>query len=446
MKDCILQGEEEANVHLLQTVWCRYAGQDISQPTNIWSASLSNLAAAQAFEQQQAQQQQQQASHLPNFSSKLSAQHPAHVRTKDLIQDQLHLRSPATYVQAPPPSVPPQDVWSKVAWIQNSQASVKSVQKDLQASVKSAQQELAELLGGRHVEGSTAYDISTSTEQHQHPQQPSDWGQADTPPALSAMQLPADYPAPDRSKLPMSPSASGDLSQFMSWSQLDSPDKAHKLQQHQQQQQSPLPPGAPQLDSSPMSPLGVISDTWWSQQNSQVPARLDSIPSSAQRTHSNDNVAHCNALGLGQYAMEAAAGPPLNFPPSQQEQPTVPEWLQAVQADTARAVRPRRSTPQDFAHPSDLPRSLPFYSSASHPCREDSGDLSTTVGTQLFMGRVACSGTHGRAGAREGVLPSSMASPKSSLGSSLPSLPPSLVQVHSRAHLLLASLQVVPYP
>ena len=340
--------------------------------------------------------------------------------------DQLHLHSPATYVNVgPPPPAPPQDVWSKVAWIHNSQTSVKSVQQDLQASVKSAQQELAELLGGSHVEGSTAYDMSTNTEQH--PQQPSDWGQADTPPALPAMQLPADYPAPDRSLLPLSPTASGELSQFMSWSQLDSPDKAHKLQH--QQQQLPLPPGAHRVNSSPMSPLGVISDTWWSQQNSQAPARLDSIPSNAQRIHCNDNITQCNTLGLGQYAMEAAAGPPVNFPPNQVEQPTVPEWLQAVQADTARAVRPRHSILQDFPHSGDLPRPLPFYGSASHPCREDSGDLSTTVGTQLFMGRVTCSGTQGRAGAREGVLPSSMASPKSSLGSSLPSLPPSLAQV-----------------
>ena len=402
------------------------------------------MAAAQAFEQQQAQRQ---APHLPNFSSKLSAQQAAHVCTKDLAQDQLHLQTPATYVEAVPPQpVPPQDMWSKVAWIQNSQASVKSVQQDLSSSVKSAQQELAELLGGRHVGGSTAYDISTSTEQHQHPQQPSDWGQADIPSALPAMQLLAEYPAPDRSMLPLSPSASGELSQFMSWSQLDSPDKAQKLQHHhhqqQQQQQSPLPPGAPQVDSCPMSPLGVISDTWWSQQNSQVSARPDSIPSNAQRTQCNDNVTHCNALGLGRYAMEAAAGPPLDFPASQREQPTVPEWLQAVQADTARAVRPRRSTPQDFARPSDLPRPLPFYSSASHPCREDSGDLSTTVGTQLFMGRVACSGTQCRAGARDGAMPCSMSSPKSSLGSSLPSLPPSLAQVCSPDGMQSASLEL----
>ena len=422
-------------MHLLQTVWCRYAGQDISQPTNIWSASLSSLAAAQALEQQQAkrqqQAQQQQVPHLPNFSSKPSAQHPARVLTKGLMPDQLHLHSSATYDGiVPPPPAPPQDVWSKVAWIHNSQTSVKSVQQDLQASVKSAQQELAELLGGSHVEGSTAYDMSTNAEQRKQPQQPSDWGQADTPPALPAMQLPADFPAPDRSLLPLSPTANGELSHFMSWSQLDSPDKAHRLQlQQQQQQQLPLPPGVHRVNSSPMSPLGVISDTWWSQQNSQSPARLDSIPSNAQHTDCNDNMTQCNALGLGQYAMEAAAGPPLNFPCNQGEQPTVPEWLQAVQADTARAVRPRRSTLQDLPHSGDLPRPLPFHGSASHPCREDSGDLSTTVGTQLFLGRVTCSGTQGRAGACEGVLPSSMASPKSSLGSSLPSLPPSLAQV-----------------
>lgn len=390
------------------------------------------MAAAQALEQQHAQQQQQQqqAPHPPNFSSKFSGQHPAHVLTEDLMQDQLHLHSPATYVDTgPPPLAPSQDVWSKAAWIQNSHASVRSVQQDLQASVKSAQQELAELLGGSHVEGSTAYDMSTHTEQCKHPQQPSDWGQADTPPALPAMQLPADYPDTDRSLLPLSPTASGELSQIMSWSQLDSPDKAHKLQHHQQQQQSPLPPGAPHVDSSPMSPLGVISDTWWSQQGSQVPARLDSIPSNAQRTHCSDSTTHCNTLGLGQYAMEAAAGPPSSFPHHQGEQPTVPEWLQAVQADTARAVRPRRSVPQNYLHSSDLPRALPFYGSAAHPGREDSGDLSTTVGTQMFLGRVTCSGTQGRAGVCEGVLPSSMASPKSSLGSSLPSLPPTLAQV-----------------
>ena len=357
------------------------------------------------------------------------------------MQDQLRLHSPESFVDiGPPPPVPQragggslhlsQDVWSKAAWIQNSHASVKSVQQDLQASVKSAQQELAELLGGSHVEGSTAYDMSTNTEQHQHSQQHSDWGGGDTPPALPAMQLPADQPGPDRSLLPLSPIASRELSQFMSWSQLDSPDKAHKLQHQHQEQQLPLPAGAPQVDSSPMSPLGVMSDTWWSQQSSQLPARLDSLPCSAHRTHCGDNVTHCNTLGLGQYAMEAATGPPSTFL-SQGEQPAVPEWLQAVQADTARAVRPRHSVPQDFLHPTDLPRLLPFHGSASHPGREDSGDLSTTVGTQMFMGRITCSGTQGRAGAREGVLPSSMASPKSSLGSSLPSLPASLAQVCS---------------
>ena len=417
-KHCGLQGEEEANVHLLQTVWCRYAGQEISQPTNIWSASLSNLAAAQALEQQQARQQQE-ASQLPSFNSKLEAQHPVHVSPKDLVQDQLRLHMPETYLDiALPPPGPSQDVWSKVAWIQNSQASVKSVQQDLQASVKSVQQELAELFGGSQVEGSTAYDMGSRTEQPKQPQQPADWAHMAALPALPAMHSPADYPA-DRSMLPLSPTASAELSQFMSWSQLDSPDKAQHKQQ--QQQHLPLAPtAAPHACSSPMSPLGVVSDALWLQQNTQAPARLDTIPPTAQLTHGSDSMAQGNTLGLGQYALDAAAGLPAHLPPSQGGQPAVPEWLQAVQAETARAVRPRRSTPQDFHPPGDVPR-LPFYSSASHAGREDSGDLSTTVGTQLFMGRVASSGTQGRSGARDGGL-TSMASPKSSLGSSLPSL------------------------
>lgn len=383
------------------------------------------MAAAQALEQQQArQQQQQQASRLPNFDSNPEAQHPVHVSPKDLVQDQLRLHMPETYLDvAGPPPAPSQDVWSKVAWIQNSQASVKSVQQDLQASVKSVQQELAELFGGSHVEGSSAYDMGSRVEQQKQPQQPADWGHMAALPALPAMQSPADYPA-DRSMLGLSPTASAELSQFMSWSQLDSPDKA--LKQQHQQQHLPLPPVvAPHSCSSPMSPLGVMSDALWSQQSSQAPARHDTIPSHAQLTHSSDSMAQGNTLGLGQYALDAAAGLPAHLPPSQGGQPTVPEWLQAVQAETARAVRPRRSTPQDFHHQGDMPR-LPFYSSASHPPREDSGDLSTTVGTQIFMGRVSSSGTQGRSGAREGGL-TSMASPKSSLGSSLPSL----AQVHS---------------
>ena len=360
---------------------------------------------------------------MPNFNTKLDAQHPVHVSPKDLVQDQLRLHMPETYLDiALPPPAPSQDVWSKVAWIQNSQASVKSVQQDLQASVKSVQQELAELFGGSHVEGSTAYDIGTLVDQQKQPQQPADWAHMAALPALPAMQLPADYPA-DRSMLALSPTASAELSQFMSWSQLDSPDKA---QNKLQQQHLPLPPtAAPHACSSPMSPLGVVSDALWSQQNTQAPARLDTIPSNAQVMHSCDNLAQGNTLGLGQYALDAAAGLPAHLAPSQGGQPAVPEWLQAVQAETARAVRPRRSTPQDFQHPGDVPR-LPFHSSASHAGREDSGDLSTTVGTQLFMGRVGSSGTQGRSGAREGGL-TSMASPKSSLGSSLPSL----AQVHS---------------
>ena len=424
-----MQGEEEANIHLLQTVWCRYAGQDVSQPTNIWSASLSNLAAAQALEQQQAIRQQQQAPHLPTFNGKLTAQHLVHVATKNLVPDQPRSHTPASYLDiAPPPPVAGQDVWSRAACMHNTQASVMSAQQDLQASVKSAQQELAELLGGNHVEDSAAYNMGPHTEQHKDPQQAADWGQADAPFGLPAMQLPADYAAHNRSLLPLSPTPSDELSQYMSWSQLDSPDKAHKLQ-HQQDHQ-PLGPGR-LVDSSPISPLGVMSDSWWSQQNSQAPARLDGIPTDAQRIHSTDSTLHSNMLGLGTYAMEAAAGLP-QFAPKQ-EQPVVSEWLQAVKAETARDVRPRYSTPQDFALPSDLPRPASLYGSASHPCREDSGDLSTSGGAQMFLGRVSCSGTQGINGAREGVLPLSIASPKSSLGSSLPSLAPSLAQVSNHA-------------
>ncbi|KAL3140210.1 hypothetical protein ABBQ38_004485 [Trebouxia sp. C0009 RCD-2024] len=432
-----LQGEEEANVHLLQTVWCRYAGQDVSQPTNIWSASLSKLAAAQVLEQhrakqEQRQQQKQQLPQLSSFSAKLDAHHPAHVIKKHLAQDPLASRTPAfnIHIEAPSPN-PAQDVWSRVACIHNTQASVKSAQQNLQASVKSAQQELAELLGSTHHDSSTVYHLGSHTEQLKPPhQQPLDWGPADTPSGLPALQLPADFPPHEATLLPPSPTPAGELSQYLSWNQLDCADKPA----HHQQPQSLLPAG--DLSSSPMSTVAASSDAWWSQQSSHAPARLDSMhsmhsmpsmPSMPAITQRSDSMTHSTMLGMGQYAMDAAAGPPADFALNQ-EPPAAPDWLQAVQADTARAVRPRRAIPQDFAaHPSDLPKPMPmpFYSSASHPGREDSGDLSTSVGTQVFLGRVSSSGGQGMpgGGTREGVLPVSMASPKSSLGSSLPSVP-----------------------
>ena len=368
------------------------------------------------------------------FSAKLNAHHPAHVITKHLAQDPLLSRTPAFGVHiAPPPPADAQDVWSRVACIHNTQASVKSAQQDLQASVRSAQQELAELLGSTPQDGTTAYQMGSSshTEQPQPPhQQPADWGSADTPSGLPFLQLPADFQPSDRSLLPPSPSPSGELSQFMSWNQLDSPDKAvHLLTNELQHQQQP--PMLPAAVASPMSTLAASSDAWWLQQSSQEPPRLasmtsmPSVPSNAQRS---DSMTHSNMLGMGQYARDAAAGPHAHFG-IKQEPPAVPDWLQAVQAETARAVRPRRSIPQDFAaHPSDLPKPIPYYSSAAHPGREDSGDLSTSVNTHVFLGRVACSGAQGGPGrlAREGTLPASIASPKSSLGSSLPSA----AQVH----------------
>lgn len=323
-------------------------------------------------------------------------------------------------------------MWSRVACIHNTQASVKSAQQDLQASVKSAQQELAELLGSTHHEGSAAYHLASHTKQLKPPhQQPLDWGRADTPSGLPAPQVPADFPPHERSLLPPSPTPTGELSQYLSWNQLDSPDKPA----HHQQPQSLLPAG--DLSSSPMSTLAA-SDAWWSQQSSHAPARLDSMqsmpsmPSIPAITQRSDSMTHSNMLGMGQYAMDAAAGPPADFALNQ-EPPAAPDWLQAVQAETARVVRPRRAIPQDFAaHPSDLPKPMPFYSSASHPGREDSGDLSTSVGTQVFLGRVSSTGGQGMPGGatREGVLPASMASPKSSLGSSLPSVPFLRAQVH----------------
>ena len=410
-------------MHLLQTVWCRYAGQDSSQPTNIWSAALSKLAIAQAAEQEQVKRQrQQQAQRLPAFSGQLNAQHPAHLITKELVQDQVHSLMPACREDfAAPPPAAGQDVWAKANCVHNSQA-----------SAKSAQQELAELLDGDHMEGSAAYHTRPHMEQQNKPHMSAEWGQASTQLVPPTSNVASDHHGPARSLLSLSslsPIPSGDLSQAMSWNQLNSPGRSHKLQQlqHQQHQhqQSHLPSGL--VGCSPISPLGAASsDAWWLQHNNQGPARLDSLPGSAQHTHLlQGSVTHNRMLGMGQYAMEAAAAPPSSYVAPKQEQPEVPQWLRAVQADTARAVRPRHSTPQDFAHPSDLPRPSGFFSSASYAGREDSGDLSTSMGASVFLGR-ACSGTQGAAGT---ILPLSMNSPKSSLGSSLPSMPPSLAQV-----------------
>ena len=399
-------------MHLLQTVWCRYAGQDSSQPTNIWSAALSKLAVAQA-----AEQQQQQAQRLPAFSGQLNAQHPAHLTTKELVQDQLHSLTPASREDfAAPSPAAGQDVWTKANSVHNSQA-----------SGKSAQQELAELLDGGQVGGSAAYHTRPHLQQQVKPQMLAEWGQTSTQSAPSTSQMPSNQHAPGRSLLSLSslsPVPSEDLSQIMSWNQLDSPGRSHMLQQlqHQQHQhqhqQSHLPADLV---------LGAASsDPWWLQHNNQARAKVDGLPGNAQHMHLlQDSVLHNRMLGMGQYAMEAAAAPAPSYLAPQQEQPEVPQWLQAVQADTARAVRPRHSIPQDYAHPSDLPRPSAFFGSASHAGREDSGDLSTSMGASAFLGR-ACSGTQGMAGT---LLPLSMNSPKSSLGSSLPSMPPSLAQV-----------------
>ncbi len=429
-----MQGEEEANVHLLQTVWCRYVGQAISQPTNIWSAVLSKLAAAQVLDQQQQEkrQQHQQAQHLPGYTAQLSAQHPAYLITKDLFQDQLHSLRPASYEDyVVSPSSINHDVL-RAASLQGSQA-----------PQKTAQQELAELL---RVDAEPALDLQVNRQDIR------DWTQPSAPAEPPKLQQPpASCDAHGTSLMSLSPSPSAELSQIMSWSQLNSPNKDQKQQQQQQQimswsqlnspnkdqkqqqqqQQSHLAPDI--VGSSPISPLGsAYPDTWWAQQGSRTGPQLDTIPSighsNATSNSYQESATNTTMLGMGQYALEAAAAAPAHVSAPKQEQHEPPQWLQALQMESARAVRPRHTSQQDFARPSDILKP-PFHGSASHSAREDSGDLSTSTGTQIFLGRVSSLGA-GMAGTRDALMPVGMSSPKSSLGSSLPSLPHSMAQVY----------------
>ncbi|KAL0055738.1 hypothetical protein WJX82_003952 [Trebouxia sp. C0006] len=244
------QGEEEADVHLLQTVWCRYAGQAVSQPTNIWSAALSNLAAAQSRDQRQQQPDRQrhvQLQQLPTYATQLSTQHPAHLLTKGSLQEQLHSQTANTF-----------------------------------------------------------------------------------------------------------------------------------------------------------------EDAWWAQQGSQPASKLDISPCEP------DQDVHMHPL-------EAASAH------AHQVEQEPSQWLQAL--EMARAVRPRHLPHQDFAHASGAPRAH-FYGSASHPSnREDSGDLSTSLGTQIFLGRAHSNASARFPGLRDCLMPAGVASPKSSLGSNVPSLTQSLAQL-----------------
>ncbi|DBA73804.1 TPA: hypothetical protein ACH3X2_009772 [Trebouxia sp. C0005] len=388
------QGEKEADVHLLQTVWCRYAGQAVSQPTNIWSAALSSLAAAQSRDQQQQQDRQRhlQVQQLPTYTTPLSTQHPAHLVTKGSLQEQLQTNTANTFegYALPPASVG--DVWSRVAALQDSQA-----------LDKTAQQELAELLEVSNVDRTATYHTEPAEHQdnQQQQQQPTAWvhprDQTDGDTLLQPHAA-----SNGHGSLGLSPlsSPSAELSHILSWSQLSSPHKGHK------QQQQAL---ASDRGSSPVPALGNdCADAWWAQQGSQAASKLDISPCEP------DHDVHIHPLGAA-----SAHAHQVQQEPSQ--------WLQAL--EMARAVRPRQLSHQDFAHASGAPRA-PFYGSAPHLSnREDSGDLSTSLGTQMFLGRAHSSASARLPGLRDCLMPAGVASPKSSLGSNMPSLAQSFAQL-----------------
>ena len=405
-----MQGEEEANVHLLQTVWCRYLGQAISQPTNIWSAVLSNLAAAQALDQhQQDLRQQPPQAQQPRTASHLNVQHPAHLVTKDLIHDELHSLRPASTADyaVSPPVAAGQDVWARAASLQSSHM-----------SYNSAQQELAGLLRVSHVDGTA----EIHQDQSLNHQSNSNWAH----PAVHADAHALQQPQPvsnAHGRTTLSPSPSAELTQSLSWNQLNSP---HKGDKQQQQQPTHLPCDA--VGTSPGSPLGnAYRNAWWAQQSSEPGLKLDAYdgnPDPKLLSH-QEGTRHTTMLGMGQYAMEAAAPPSYQSAPKQ-EQHEAPQWLQAMHMDTARAVRPGHFSQQHFPHPSEVLKPS-FQRSGSYPAQEDSGDLSTSIGTLMFLGR-ACSVAPGMTRAHDTLLPGA-ASPKSSLDSSLPTL--SLAQVYT---------------
>ena len=394
----VLQGEEKTDVHLLQTVWCRYAGQAISQPTNIWSAALSNLAAAQAQDQQQQQDRQRhlQVQQLPTYTTQLSTQHPAHLGTKGSLQEHLHSHTANTFEGYALPPACVGNVWSRAATLQDSQA-----------LDKTAQQELAELLKVNNVDRTATYHAEPVERQdnQQQQQQPTAWTYPrDQTDADTLLQPHA--ASNGHGSLGLSPlsSPSAELSHILSWSQLNSP---HKEQQQQQQQQATL--ASDIRGSSPVPALSNdYADAWWAQQGSQAASKLEMSPCEP------DHDVRMRPLGAA-----SAHAHQVQQEPSQ--------WLQAL--EMARAVRPRHLPHQDFAHASGALRP-PFYSSASHPSnREDSGDLSTSLGTQIFLGRASSNASARLPGLRDTLMPAGVASRKSSLGSNVPSLTQSFAQV-----------------
>ena len=455
-----MQGEEEANVHLLQTVWCRYAGQAFSQPTNIWSAVLSHLAEAQASNQQQSACTQQQYP-VPSSTAQLSSQQSAPLISRDLVQSQLYGLQSASH-QGATVNLDGQSLHSRADSLQ-----------DGDAYDRTAQQELAELLSAHH-------DVHTAAEHVHQPQDHSLHGG-------SAHQDGSHNWAPARAQTgpqdmafkrmhvigPLShpPSPTAELSHHLSWSQhqqqdhLLFPDQQmqqppshlhqepsylhsqqrqhyhqqqqddHQQQQHQQQQQvrqlaSPPQPAVDHAGSVESTyPGGAYQEPVW-HMDGLTESALNPIHSNSHQhdgfVSKSGEISH--SFGLGQYAAEAAAVP--SFQPhleAQHLQHQVPQWHQLLpQQDSARTVRPRQNYSSSHAPVPSI------FASASHPAREDSGDLSTSAGTQQFLARVysagpAFSGSHA---VRDGLRPVAVASPKSSLGSSLPSLVTSLGQVH----------------
>lgn len=401
-------------MHLLQTVWCRYAGQCISQPTNIWSAGLSKLAATQVQEQIQQQDRQRhvQTHQLPSYTTQTKSQDPSHLSWKSLLQDQPRSSTPVSDVDCIFAPAGVGSVWSQAASLQDSQA-----------LHENAQQELAELLKVTGVHGTSAYHADPAAHCGSQQQLLATWPQPNTHTDAHALQhrhgVTSDHGHSEPSLL-LSPCA--ELSQIMSWSQLDPPHNDQKLQQQQQAQLRSNPSG-----STPFSSLSqAYSESWWAQHSSQTAPYLGSLPSDNHldmppRPESMaSHPSHSTTLGMGQFALEAAGGP--SYQAAAQQQPEPSQWLQAL--ENARAVRPRHMHQQDPAHSSGA-----FNGSASPPGnREDSGDLSTSLGTQSFLGR-ACSIGPGMTRVRDPLRPVGMPSPKSSLGSSLPSSPHSLVQV-----------------
>ena len=388
----------------------------MSQPCNVWVATLSKDAAEQAHQHQSQQEQQRQPHEQPQELDR------SHVY--DLLeQAQLQAAATGHHAQQPQHPISTVSAHNSVLPPPGLEADWTSAHRQpRQLLSEQSAQELAELLGIHSADEFSGTHLGTAglaggAGCWQHQQVGGDLEQWLKPTsrlqqASSTNNMIMSSRVTDpRTRKPAGLSTDEEPTLYSCQGQLPYDGLQHGIANAATQQQQAAAPS--------------FADQYWPQDHNVLHNRPEPLSGSIYMPDPD----HCHQLGRGQVAMEYAVGASYLHPTATQQlaaPANAPDWLAATQLSNARAVRPYTWRPPDLPQPNQLP--ITDNHRYHHPSadldasgRSNSEDMTRYSSLGAFSNRT---GSGGLAVSQQDVLGHAMASPKSSLSSSLPSMSP----------------------